>query len=374
MRLAVNALSCTNLSGPQVVLGHLRELAKRTDGKHEFVVLYNSASRGMLCDLGSNVRWVECPESTAHWTGRALWERAALPRKLTNLGADVLFMSSGTAIGNCHVPQVVLAMNPWCMVPGVHKRVGEKVKAALQRIAYRQAVQKADMMVYCSEYLRGLYVSNAGRDAARSAIAYPGLDNDVLAFLDGPNGLPERKQNRIVCVSRMLPHKNVETVVSAMAVLKKEHLLVAELAIVGAWADTGYERRIRDLVFKLGLRDSVLLKGHLTREELFGEYAEAMVFCLTSTCESFGIPSVEAQAFGTPVVCSRCCAMPEVCGEGGLFVEPGDVDGTANALMTLLRDRSEWERRSGAARSNAARFHYETTHEPLLKMFELERS
>ena len=75
-----------------------------------------------------------------------------------------------------------------------------------------------------------------------------------------------------------------------------------------------------------------------------------------SQCESFGIPSAEAQAFGTPVVTSNCCAMPEVCGEGGMYAPPGDVEQVADALQQLLTDRGLWDRTSIAARENSRRF------------------
>ena len=165
-------------------------------------------------------------------------------------------------------------------------------------------------------------------------------------------------------------HKSVETVVEALGILRRAHRIPAELRLVGGWAGADYERLIHDRVERLGLRGAVAFDGHVTRAQLLDHYARARVFCLMSWCESFGIPSVEAQAMGLPVVVSNCCAMPEVCGEGGLYPDPGDAAGTARALASLLGDEGEWRRRSEAAVANAARFRYDITSRPLLNMFE----
>ena len=90
-----------------------------------------------------------------------------------------------------------------------------------------------------------------------------------------------------------------------------------------------------------------------------------------SWCESFGIPAVEAQCFGTPVVSSNCCAIPEVCGTGGIYPAPGDSDGTATALARLLTDAGEWRRISQAASANAAKYTYDLTARPLLRVLGL---
>jgi len=370
VKVLVNALSATNLSGRQALLGHLSRLARWTAGGHDFVVLHHAANRDLVRDLGPNVSWTEAPAAASHWLFRSFWERTRLPGLARRLRADLYFTPSGAVTGGLDIPQVSMALNPWCMVRRVHRGAGERLKARLQRYAYRQAVRKAAMMAYASRYLRDAYRANAGATERAAEIVYPALDDETAAAVaSAPTGLP-RDKNRILCVSRMAWHKGVETVVEALSILRREHGVPAELRLVGGWAEADYERSIRDRVARLGLLGAVAFDGHVTRAQLLDHYARARVFCLMSWCESFGIPSVEAQAFGLPVVVSNCCAMPEVCGEGGLYPEPGDAAGTAQALASLLIGEAEWRRRSEAAMANAARFRYDITSRPLLNMFE----
>ena len=66
--------------------------------------------------------------------------------------------------------------------------------------------------------------------------------------------------------------------------------------------------------------------------------------------EEFGIPTVEAMACGTPVVVSKTGALPELAGDAGLLVDPGDPEEMADAIYRMWTDdsfRREMARRAG---------------------------
>jgi glycosyltransferase involved in cell wall biosynthesis len=69
-------------------------------------------------------------------------------------------------------------------------------------------------------------------------------------------------------------------------------------------------------------------------------YAQADMVLFASTYEGFGLPIIEAQATGRPVVTSRVTAMPEVAGEGACLVDPYDVSSIRNGVLRVLDDGS----------------------------------
>jgi glycosyltransferase involved in cell wall biosynthesis len=94
------------------------------------------------------------------------------------------------------------------------------------------------------------------------------------------------------------------------------------------------------------------------------------VFCLLSGCESFGIPAVEAQLFGTPCVVADVCAPPEIAGPGGEVVPAGDPLAAAKALAPLLVDASAWQAASSRALANVERFRWSRVSTPLMEFFD----
>jgi glycosyltransferase involved in cell wall biosynthesis len=371
MRVLVNALSATNLSGRHVLLGHLSMISAWTCGSHEYVVLYHSGNRDICRDLGPNVRWMECPSYTSKWLPRSLWESLLLPRLISQLKIDFMFMPSGITVRNCPVPQVVFAQNPWSLVNDLERSGLGKVKASLQKKIYRKAMSEAAMMIFNSEYMRNAYRENAGFTEKASKIVYQGIDEATFEAAERIRNSVKKDAYSILSVSVMASHKGVLTLVRAVGRLVSYFGLPVRLFLVGPWPDRRYKEEVSDLIRLLRLNDKVVMAGYVSKERLRQYYAEARVFSLMSRCESFGIPAVEAQAFGTPVVSSNCCAIPEVCGAGGVYPDHDDIELLSSVLHTLLTDADEWERYSGAAVANASRFRWSVCSRPLLSMFDV---
>jgi len=76
----------------------------------------------------------------------------------------------------------------------------------------------------------------------------------------------------------------------------------------------------------------------VTDEELRELYTTSDLVLFVSLYEGFGLPVIEAQAAGKPVVTSNTCSMPEVAGEGGELVDPDDVQGIRKAVARILND------------------------------------
>jgi glycosyltransferase involved in cell wall biosynthesis len=94
--------------------------------------------------------------------------------------------------------------------------------------------------------------------------------------------------------------------------------------------------------------------GYVPDDELPALYAGARVLLMPSLYEGFGLPCLEAMASGTPVVAANRGALPEICGDAALVVEPEEF---ADAAVEAVGN----ERLTQAGLARAARFTWERT-------------
>jgi len=123
------------------------------------------------------------------------------------------------------------------------------------------------------------------------------------------------------------------------------------------------------LVGELGIKERVIFTGWVAEDDKPALLRGAVAFVFPSLYEGFGLPPLEAMACGTPVIASNRSSLPEVVGEGGILVEPTDVEALAEALEVLWVDdalRAELRQR---ALAQAARFSWKQTAQETLAVY-----
>lgn len=77
---------------------------------------------------------------------------------------------------------------------------------------------------------------------------------------------------------------------------------------------------------------------NISDEEILKEYQDCDMLVFASTYEGFGLPILEAQAMGRPVVTSNIMSMPEVAGDGACLIDPYDVIAIRQGLLKIIND------------------------------------
>jgi glycosyltransferase involved in cell wall biosynthesis len=161
----------------------------------------------------------------------------------------------------------------------------------------------------------------------------------------------------ILAVGTLEPRKNLPTLLRAFARIKDD--IDHELVLVGpeGWL-TG---ELKSTLDELNLGNRVRLTGFVSDEELGAWYSAADLFAYPSWYEGFGLPSVEAMLCGAPVLASNTSSFPEVVGDAGVLIPPGDVELWAETMLELLRDSGRRQALRTAGFARAATFSWKRT-------------
>ena len=187
----------------------------------------------------------------------------------------------------------------------------------------------------------------------------PVEDKAQLAAIRQKYGLPERY---LLYLGGFDQRKNLPALLSAFALLVNRQPQ-ARLVIAGQLPgrDSPLFPDPLRLVRELGVEERVIFTGWVSEDDKPVLFSGAAAFVFPSLYEGFGLPPLEAMACGTPVIASSRASLPEVVGEGGILVEPMDVEALAQAMEDLWVDEALRAELRQKALSQAARFSWKQT-------------
>ena len=96
----------------------------------------------------------------------------------------------------------------------------------------------------------------------------------------------------------------------------------------------------------------------------------AAVLALPSLLEGFGLPAVEAAACGCPVIATTASPLPDLLGDGGVFLDPADHAGWARELIAVLRSPERRTAMRTAGLAAAGRLTWDAAARQMLAVFD----
>ena len=311
------------------------------------VLPFAAARPSAAVAVSSDPRYVDLGRPRGRWRYEA-WHRLGHP--VLRLGADLVHAPSLAVPPAGRIPLVVTVHDlAFRSHPATFTRRGLRFHERGLELARR----RAGAVVVPSAYVAG-ELAKAGFDAARTFVAPHGL----APVPEPPAHEVASRVRRLGVVGPFVlfagtlePRKGVDVLLDAFRVLRRRHPdLLLVLAGPTGWGEVG------------GLDGAgVLAPGRLGDDDLDALYRSALALAYPSWGEGFGLPVLEAMGRGCPVVTTSVTSLPEVAGDAGVLVEPGDAEALAGALDLLVADPAERERRSRLGRGRARRFTWEAS-------------
>ncbi|HCU71203.1 MAG TPA: hypothetical protein DIC35_05655 [Candidatus Moranbacteria bacterium] len=161
----------------------------------------------------------------------------------------------------------------------------------------------------------------------------------------------------LLFIGRLEERKNIAGIIETFEILKDKYKIPHKLLLAGK-RGYGYE----DIEEKMNLskfKEEICELGFVPDEDKADLLANADVFMFPTFYEGFGIPILEAQSIGIPVVTSNVSSMPEVAGDSAVLVDPSEPSYIAERTYALISDSDFRNDIIGKGYKNVQRFSWE---------------
>lgn len=251
--------------------------------------------------------------------------------------------------------------------------LGSRWKRAVSASMMRHAVRHAALILTVSEWsrrdiARHLRVPEEQIIVTPNAVAreFQRPPDEAIARLRSDLDLPPQF---LLAVGVHKQHKNFEFLVRCFSRwMQRRRGEASTLVLCGpdARGATSLERLAAESGAPTG---SIRVLPYIEHANLPGLYAAADGLVFPSLYEGFGIPPLEAQRVGVPVLASNASCIPEVAGNGARYFDPRSEQELRAALDALMDEPAETQRLVEAGRANEQRFSWEATAMATLEVY-----
>jgi glycosyltransferase involved in cell wall biosynthesis len=141
----------------------------------------------------------------------------------------------------------------------------------------------------------------------------------------------------LIYAGRISPEKNIETIIKAIALVKKE-IPEVNLLIAGI-GKKSYVNRLKELIFDLNIENRIQFLKLLSHQDLARAYNASKIFIIMSTSETQSMVLMQATACGLPIIAANSKALPEyVKNDFGVLVPAKDQNKLATEIINLLKN------------------------------------
>ncbi|MFT3825781.1 MAG: glycosyltransferase family 1 protein [Chitinophagaceae bacterium] len=204
-------------------------------------------------------------------------------------------------------------------------------------------------------------VSEATKSAMLKYVSYPEKNIRVVPvavsekFTYSPHTF--NAERPVILQVGTTPNKNLPRLIEAIKDIP------CQLRIIGRLND-----EIKQQLEQAGV-DYVNLYD-LTQEELIEEYIQCDMLSFASTYEGFGMPVIEANLVGRPVITSNVHSMPEVAGKAACLVDPFNVASIRRGIMQIIKDEAYRKQLIQYGIENARRFDAQVIADSYISLYE----
>ena len=367
MKIAINTrfLLPENLEGIGTFSYEIVKRLIEKNPQHHFYLLFDR-KWDKKYEFGKNSTNIEVKPPARHPILWKIWFEYSVPKTLKKIKADVFLSLDGYTSIRSKIKKITVFHD--LAFEHYPNDINKIATNFLQKNSIKYA-QTSDKIIAVSEATKQDIIEEYAIDESKIEVVYNAVNTNF-----GTENLFDAKekyannQPYFLYVGAIHPRKNIENLLLAFDQFRKNNFRKFKLLIVGrkAWKFKSVEEAYENMTFK----KDVIFTGFVEKSELPSLYASAFATIYISYFEGFGIPIIESQKCGTPVITSNISSMPEVAGEGAILVNPFDVKIITSALGEMVNVPGLRDKLAEKGLKNVARFSWDKSAEKIMQLIE----
>lgn len=240
---------------------------------------------------------------------------------------------------------------------------GGKIKKIAYLKVISNAASKSEKVLTVSDFVKNDLAKTLKIPKNKIVTTYNGVDKKFCKITN-PRVLKRTEKYGIdspyiLYVGQWREHKNLVRLIEAFYQIANDSRQTQKINLVfGGRPDPKYPQLVTK-VKELGLEESVKFIGFVDDEDLPVLYNNAELFAFPSLSEGFGLPGLEAQSCGIPLVASNRTCFTEIFGSGAIYFDPENVSDMAEKIANVLYDKKLRSTLIDKGLENALRFRWE---------------
>ncbi len=325
--------------------------------EHEFIFLFDRPYDSSFI-FADNIRPIVVSPQARHPFLWYWWFEKSLPKVLKREMADCFISTDGFLSSKLKIPQLLVIHD--LALEHYPENVSWMVNQYYKLFSKKYAL-KADRIITVSDYSKQDIHELYGVELSKIDTVYNGANELYVPLNDTDKNDARTKYSEgepyFIYVGAVHPRKNVITLLKAFEQFKESTGKSHKLLIVGrmAWKNEDLKTYYSGMKFK----QDVILTGSKQAKELSLLIASAEAMIYLSYFEGFGIPVLESIYCEVPVIISDRTSLPEVAGEGGIIIDPFDVQAAAQAMDKIITDKENTRQLVEKGKAQKEKFSWE---------------
>jgi len=343
------------------------------DSENRYTLLLSREGMGYYHPRASNFRTVE-----ADFAWYSLREQLGMPKLLKSLRPDLVHFCHFNVPVRWHHPFVVTIHD---LIKDEFKGKESTTRSSLvytlkhwgYRRTIRHAIVKSKAVITISEGSKAKILKRYRVPFKKFFITYEAADPTFAKYRKLEISDSDKRQLAskykikfpfLLYVGNAYPYKNLNRLLRALKEVDPKY------SLVNPCARSVFYERLGEEAQDLGLKSRVILPGFVPDEDLAKLYRTATAYVFPSLSEGFGLPLLEAQMAGLPVVASKAPPLPEIGGQGAHYFDPYDVSDMAAKINEVITDENLRHQLVRQGDENLQRFNWEKTARETLSVYQ----